>query len=142
MKFAASTSDTNASQSGSLLPLGRHAQLYPQIVEQSEIGVQCSRLDDLLVEIGEDGRDEDHLNVDVQGAELMVIKGAEETLRNIDLINIEVNFDELYIGCPQIDDIDGFLAERGFARVEIACPLPPDLGRRGLSAQAVARVPV
>jgi FkbM family methyltransferase len=119
---------TNASQSSSLLPLGRHAQLYPQIVEQSEIGVQCSRLDDLMVEIGEDREEYNLLNVDVQGAELMVLKGAEETLQNIDLINIEVNFDELYIGCPQIDDIDDFLAERGFARVEIACPFHPTWG--------------
>jgi len=81
-------------------------------------------LDDLMVEIGEDGRDSICLNVDVQGAELMVLKGRRKNPPGqSDLINIEVNFDELYIGCPQIDDIDDFfLRKRGLARVEIACP--------------------
>jgi FkbM family methyltransferase len=119
---------TNMSQSSSLLPLGRHSQIYPQIVEQSEIEVQCSRLDDLMVEIGEDEKGYNLLNIDVQGAELMVLEGAKETLKNIDLVNIEVNFDELYVGCPQIDDIDDFLAERDFVRVQISCPFHPMWG--------------
>jgi FkbM family methyltransferase len=119
---------TNETQSSSLLPLGHHMSVYPQIVEVDEIEVQCSRLDDLMREIQEDSLAYNLLNVDVQGAELMVLKGAEETLRAIEIINIEVNFDELYAGCPQIEDIDEFLTGRGFTRVEIACPYHPSWG--------------
>jgi FkbM family methyltransferase len=113
---------TNATQSSSLLPLGRHAEVYPQIVAQESIEVDCARLDDVLGEVGEKAAEYNILNIDVQGAELLVLKGAERILESIDLINAEVNFAELYEGCAQIDEIDDFLEQRGFVRVELACP--------------------
>jgi FkbM family methyltransferase len=119
---------TSSSQSGSLLRLAKHAEIYPQIVASGEVEVQCTPLDDIMVESGQAGRDYNILNIDVQGAELMVLQGAERTLPGIDLINVEVNFAELYAGCPQIDDIDDFLAERGFRRAALACPYHPTWG--------------
>jgi len=119
---------TSSSQSGSLLRLGKHAEIYPQIVASGEIEVQCTPLDDIMLEWGQAGHEYNVLNIDVQGAELMVLRGAERTLRHVDLINVEVSFAELYTGCPQIDDIDGFLAERGFRRIALACPYHPTWG--------------
>jgi FkbM family methyltransferase len=113
---------TSATQSSSLLPLRKHAEIYPQIVPQESVDVDCTRLDDLLDELGETGVAYNILNIDVQGAELLVLRGAERTLEFVDVINVEVSFAELYAGCAQIDEVDEFLEQRGFVRVELSCP--------------------
>jgi FkbM family methyltransferase len=119
---------TNFTQSSSLLPLRDHTAIYPQIFESSAIDVPCVRLDDLIAELGVDPVDYDILNIDVQGAEMMVLRGAPELLRNVKLINIEVNFAELYAGCPQIEDIESFIIGCGFRRAALACPYHPSWG--------------
>jgi hypothetical protein len=53
----------------------------------------------------------DYLHIDTQGYELEVLKGAEESLKYIKTIQVEVYREELYRGCPMIDDITGFLKE-------------------------------
>jgi FkbM family methyltransferase len=119
---------TNVTQSSSLLPLGEHAEIYPQVSEETVIDVTCRRLDGLLEECGVNRSSYDILNIHVQGAELMVLQGAEETLRGIRFINVGVNFAELYAGCSQIEDIDDFLIRRGFQRIALACPYHPTWG--------------
>ena len=57
------------------------------------------------------------LNIDVQGYELEVLKGATKTLENIDAMILEVNRDEVYENCPLIEDIDNFVGDIGFSRV-------------------------
>ena len=58
------------------------------------------------------------LNIDVQGYELEVFKGAFESLKNIDYIISEVNRDEVYENCPHIDELDKYLSQLNFKRVE------------------------
>jgi FkbM family methyltransferase len=113
---------TNATQSSSLLPLSKHAEIYPQIVAQESIEVDCADLGDVLDEVGEKAAEYNILNIDVQGAELLVLSGAERTLQFVDVVNVEVSFAELYAGCAQIDEVDEFLERRGFVRVELSCP--------------------
>jgi hypothetical protein len=62
------------------------------------------------------------LCIDIQGAELRALRGATRTLQSIDAINIEINFEEMYAGCAQVEDIDDFLAELGFDRVATLTP--------------------
>ena len=58
------------------------------------------------------------INIDVQGYELEVFKGSLESLNNIEYIMTEVNLDELYEGCPLMQDLDEFLGNIwGFKRV-------------------------
>jgi hypothetical protein len=57
------------------------------------------------------------MNIDVQGAELMVLQGATELLKHIDLIYTEVNIEEVYKGCCLMSDLDRFLEPFGFVRV-------------------------
>jgi hypothetical protein len=47
--------------------------------------------------------------MDVQGYELEVLKGSENTLKGIDYIYTEVNRDELYENNAFIEEIDNFL---------------------------------
>ena len=60
--------------------------------------------------------DIDILKLDVQGGELMVFKGADETLRNkkIKIIYTEIWFIEAYSGQPLYHDIAGHLSQYGY----------------------------
>jgi len=64
----------------------------------------------------------------VQGAERMVLEGAGELLRHVDLVSLEVNFEELYEGCAQIEAIEAMLGDKGFRRVALASPYHPSWG--------------
>jgi len=59
------------------------------------------------------------LNIDVQGYELEVLKGAEKTLHNIDYIMSEIHIETPlkpldYIGAPKLNELITFLAPYGF----------------------------
>jgi FkbM family methyltransferase len=58
------------------------------------------------------------LNLDVQGSELEVLKGAGDKLRP-KLIYCEVSWDEIYENGPLLKDIDDFLLEWGYNRIGI-----------------------
>jgi FkbM family methyltransferase len=71
--------------------------------------VETVRLDD-VPEV--DGID--YLKLDVQGAELMVLQGAEQALADVLAIHTEVEFLPLYKEQPLFADIDSFLRNKGF----------------------------
>jgi FkbM family methyltransferase len=56
-------------------------------------------------------------NIDIQGAELLALKGATKSIQYAKLIYLEVNEKELYKGCGLIGDIDAFLSQYNFQRV-------------------------
>ena len=55
----------------------------------------------------------DALKVDVQGAELEVLRGAEQTLAAARIVETEVEFQELYRGQPLFCDVVSFMREQG-----------------------------
>jgi FkbM family methyltransferase len=59
------------------------------------------------------------LKIDVQGAELEVLKGASRTLRRTEHIWIEVSFRPLYFGSPVFGDLHLFLQDREFRLVSL-----------------------
>ena len=60
----------------------------------------------------------DFLLIDVQGYELEVLKGATNLLKNVKYLIIEVNKTEQYKGCPLVEDLDLFLSNYNFQRME------------------------
>jgi FkbM family methyltransferase len=56
----------------------------------------------------------DVFKIDVQGAELDVLRGAERSLASVRALEIEVEFNAIYRGQPLFADIDRFLRERNF----------------------------
>lgn len=73
--------------------------------------VPLRRLDALL-----DGCDGPMLlKVDVQGAELEVLKGAGDRLRDVSVILVEAPFEYAYDGASSFDDIYAFLTSQGFS---------------------------
>jgi FkbM family methyltransferase len=59
--------------------------------------------------------DLDFLTLDVQGSELAVLQGADATLQGAVVIQVEVEFVELYKEQPLFADVDRFLRQRGFS---------------------------
>jgi FkbM family methyltransferase len=91
------------------------AATFPELAimqPDSTSSVEVRRLDDLLAEAGI--THVDAMKLDVQGAELEVLEGAGTLLDEMLLLDVEVEFNELYRGQPLFADIDAFLRAAGF----------------------------
>ena len=118
---------TNSDMSSSVLKLKKHKIYYPDIWESYVIACQGETIDGIVGK-STNPKAYNFLTIDIQGAELLALEGAQETLNHIHAINVEVNFEELYAGCALISDIDVFLAARGFTRVATVCSFHPSRG--------------
>jgi FkbM family methyltransferase len=102
----------NRGRSSSILEPDLHLAQYPAITFDRMEEVDITTVDAL----GLSGYNA--INVDVQGYELEVFRGAAQTLKTIDCIFTEVNRASLYKGCVLVEDLDAFLATFGFSRLE------------------------
>lgn len=59
------------------------------------------------------------MNLDIQGAELLALKGADDILNNIDYIYTEINIKEIYENCCLLHQVDDYLKSFGFIRIII-----------------------
>jgi len=108
---------TNNTQSSSILELGEHKVLFPGIhYVDTEIRT-TSTIDTIMKNTNIDGR-VDFLSIDIQGAELLALQGATETLLKTDALLLEVNEVEVYKDCALLPEIDAFLSPYGIERVE------------------------
>lgn len=105
--------------SSSLLKPKVHLIEHPTIKFIRKDPVKVYRLDNFTADQGINVEEYNLLNIDVQGYELEVLKGAEKSLEHIDYIIAEVNRDEVYAGCPLIGDIDNYLKDFGFIRAMV-----------------------
>jgi FkbM family methyltransferase len=105
--------EANMGGSSSVLKPDLHLHQYPHIQFTKKETVEMKRLDDIKF----DRNLFNFINIDVQGYELEVLKGAEDTLSNIDYIMSEVNRESLYENCVLIDELDLFLEKFNFKRV-------------------------
>ena len=103
----------NNSQSSSVLEPVLHLQQYPHIIFDKREKVQMKKLDDFNF-----SKNYNFINIDVQGFELEVFKGAEKTLENVDYIISEINRAEVYKDCSKIQDLYLFLSKFGFQLYE------------------------
>lgn len=106
----------NNSQSSSILKPKHHLIQYPHIQFNKTEEVEMITLDSFIKENNLKGYN--FINIDVQGYELEVFKGALETLKNVDCIISEVNRAEMYEGCASVYEIDDYLSSYRFERVE------------------------
>lgn len=113
-------SHQNQGQSNSLLRPELHLLQHPEVVFNDSEVVNVIPLDDLPFPKNK----YDMLVMDVQGYEGEVLKGAEKTLWNIDIIYTEVNRGQTYKGNMEIGDLDELLWQEGFVRIETFWPSP------------------
>lgn len=102
----------NQGQSCSILEPAKHLEQYPLITFDSTEVVEMYKLDNVYFARSLFNM----INMDVQGFELEVLKGAVETLKGIDIIYTEVNRDEVYKNCARVEQLDEFLSD--FERIE------------------------
>ena len=78
--------------------------------------VPIEKLDELA---RRDGFRADILKVDTQGSELMVLNGAEETLKSVVFAEVEASFFRRYEGQPLLADIEAHMSGRGFELIDL-----------------------
>jgi FkbM family methyltransferase len=102
------------SSSSSLLPMSeQHAVSAPESRYVGELQVDVASLNSLgdqLVGPAEHG----YLKVDVQGAELEVLRGAEGVLSRMRVVEVELSLATLYEGGAVLSDVVAFLERAGF----------------------------
>jgi len=113
-KVVMNVESANQGMSSSILKPKIHSIQYPHIVFNETEEVEMRRLD----EINLDFLKFNLINIDVQGYEMEVFKGSVKTLNHIDYIISEINRDEVYENCSRVEELDVFLKEFGFERVE------------------------
>lgn len=108
---------TNNGQSSSILPLESHLQHYPHITVAEERSQKTTTLKNLIETNSIPIETLNFWNLDIQGAELAALKGAETYIQYADFIYVEVNVESLYQGCALLPEMDTFLSEKGFQRI-------------------------
>lgn len=74
---------------------------------------------DIIVQEHFSGESPDLLKLDVQGYELEVLKGAEQSLKGVQAILAEVNLLDIHENVPLLADIISWLSERGWVAYDI-----------------------
>lgn len=108
---------SNNDQSSSVLELGTHLQEYPWVVYIDKILQKSITIDTFFDRNKIDASKYNFWNFDIQGAELMALKGATRSIEYAKAIYLEVNEKSLYKDCGLITDIDEFLSKYNFKRV-------------------------
>ena len=107
---------SNEAQSSSILKPKEHLEHHPDVTFDGTEEVEVDLLDNF------DLRGANFMNIDVQGYELEVFRGGKKTLEQIDYVYCEVNRGEMYEGNPMIEELDEYLGDYGFGRVETYWP--------------------
>ena len=106
--------DTGDSQSSSILEFGSHATSHPQVKMAEKRIMKTSRLETVIEKNNIDINNINFINLDIQGVELRALKSMEKYLKNIDYIYTEVNTEEVYKGCDQMNDLTEYLKKLNF----------------------------
>lgn len=116
----------NNGESSSLLALGSHRDLFPEVKVQRTIDVPTRRLDSVLAEHGLEAPD--MLLIDVQGAEYQVLKSLPPALlATVRLIYTEVSTERVYESAGLLADVEAVLSPRfvnlGYAPLRVDVPV-------------------
>lgn len=109
---------TNNGQSSSILEFGTHEKNHPHVSVVKKVVKKTSRMDTVIEKNNIPIERINFINLDIQGVELRALKSMEKYLHHINYIYTEVNVEEVYKGCDQMNDLDDFLKNHGFERVD------------------------
>jgi FkbM family methyltransferase len=108
----------NYGPSSSILELETHLKHHPSVQYVHDITVINKTIDTMYSQDNIPHNFANFLNIDIQGAELLALKGMKKVINNYDYICLEVNKEHLYKDCALVDEIDSFLKTFNFSRVE------------------------
>lgn len=110
---------TNNTLSSSILELGEHKKMHPHVKVVRTLNKKTKTLDTIL----EENQLQNLFNLlvlDLQGAEMLALKGLKKHISNFNFIYTEVNEKEIYKDCALLKDLDYYLHGLGFERRYLA----------------------
>ena len=108
---------SNNIQSSSVLELGTHSIVHPNIVYVNQIHLKSITINSFFERNNINGNKYNLWNFDIQGAELMALKGATKYIKYAKAIYLEICESELYAHGALLKDIDLYLSQYNFKRV-------------------------
>jgi FkbM family methyltransferase len=116
---------SNGGQSSSVFEPDLHLKAHPGVVFENTIEISSVTLDSLMDSLQKETPDEplpvyDLLCMDTQGCELLVLKGAQKTLKNVRAVWTEVSWTELYKGGVLLNELSAYLEQMGFIMVGLS----------------------
>lgn len=124
------------SPSSSILPmLPTHVEAFPGTEALRDEKLEIVSLDSLTEELAVGGQC--LIKIDVQGYEMEVLRGGQQTLKHARIIIVEASLVPLYAGAPIFDDIMSYLRAAGFRFIGIGSVLCHPSTRRTLQIDAV-----
>ncbi len=109
---------SNTGRSSSILAMQTHQKHYPRVQVVENMTVRTRSFAKLVESEGIIVDDYDFLVLDVQGAELMALRGFQGLLQQFRGIYLVVNIEHHYINGALLPEIDSYLKLYGFARRE------------------------
>jgi FkbM family methyltransferase len=112
------TSRRGSTEPASILQMKRLKEIVTTLSTPAAIRVEAITLDSFVQRhrISSDGIS--LMNIDIQGAELMALRGGRNLLSHLQALIVEVALIELYDGAPLEMDIVEFLSQHNFERVK------------------------
>lgn len=86
-------------------------------VDGFEVEIKTRKIDDIVLEEGFKGPF--LIKIDVQGAELKVLNGGLETIKNTEVITMEVSLFKFMKGAPEFFEVIKFMKDKGFVVYDI-----------------------
>ena len=111
---------TNNRQSSSILPMGTHLEQHPEVHVTHTLPLSTTTVEKIFSEQKFDPAQYDFLNADLQGSELLALKGMGKLLAGFKYLYLEVNKEQLYQGCALLGEIDKYVEQFGFKRVDLS----------------------
>ena len=107
----------NDTSSSSILSMLEHKNAYPNISYIEECKNKSITIDTFIAFHNLNEKMYDFMNIAIQGAELLALKGAIKFIKNVKIIYCKIHEIELYKNCASITELDDFLFTNGFIRV-------------------------
>jgi FkbM family methyltransferase len=108
---------SNKSQASSILKLGLIEKLFPTTKYHKTITRYTQTLDNIYTKYC-NNLEIDLLSLDIQGAELLALKGFSKNLHRVGCIYCEINTKHVYKDSALVEEIDDYLQQYNFSRVE------------------------
>jgi FkbM family methyltransferase len=107
----------NDTSSSSILDMYIHKEVYPMISYVNSIKSKSITIDTFFDLHNINKSDFNFVNIAIQGAELLALKGAVNYLNYVNVVYIKIHETELYKGCANVKEIDDFLGHYNFRRI-------------------------
>jgi FkbM family methyltransferase len=111
----------NSGESSSIYEFHDHKAIWPEVSFTGTIRLRSATLPAVLNNAGIKSSDFDVLVLDVQGAELLVVKGAGSALDSIKFVKAEAADFESYKGACTVATLSQALEQRGFVPCHKEC---------------------